>query len=682
MSRFKGIKVDRHVAFVVAMIVGVAFLYYADQVPQIAIALSRAGYPLTRHAMQRILFLIPIGYAALRSGLVGGAITLFVSVLIMMPRALFISPTPLDALSEVGTTTFAGGTLAWLIDKLGRGRLERERVALRLQAAAEVSALVSRSLDLQQLLQETLDAIVKRLDVGPLGGVFLLNEETQLLHLCAKHGLSPEFMAQEATVAIGECLCGLAAKSGEVIWSVSCPEDPRHTRQRDLSPHYHLIVPLKAREKVVGVAFFYPQRTLGAEEIELFATIGEQIGMAIENARLYEQTDAKLAKRISGLALLTDIAQITSQSLELDDMLDACLDRILQCWEADGPAVHLLDEQTGMWNLAYHRALPPELVPLIREVPLTRFPLEPILTKKQPILIADLDEFVADDRQVLERHGRKFHVAVPLRSRDKLIGSLVVRAKRPDTFTSGDLQLLSLIGSYVASAIERIRLQAEVKRFSALEERDRIAREMHDGLAQALGYLNLQSLRVADLLSSHRPDQARKELEQLRRAVKEAYEDVREGIFALRLAASREKGFIPNILAYLREFETQSGIEAQLVIDGDSAGRLSPTSELQLIRIIQEALTNIRKHSTASKALLRIESVGEEAKITIEDNGQGFDPDTLHEEAARHYGLQFMRERAESLGGRVEIETKPGEGTKVIVKVPVAKEEKWWKPNA
>ncbi len=682
MSRFKGIKVDRHVAFVVAMIVGVAFLYYADQVPQIAIALSRAGYPLTRHAMQRILFLIPIGYAALRSGLVGGAITLFVSVLIMMPRALFISPTPLDALSEVGTTTFAGGTLAWLIDKLGRGRLERERVALRLQAAAEVSALVSRSLDLQQLLQETLDAIVKRLDVGPLGGVFLLNEETQLLHLCAKHGLSPEFMAQEATVAIGECLCGLAAKSGEVIWSVSCPEDPRHTRQRDLSPHYHLIVPLKAREKVVGVAFFYPQRTLGAEEIELFATIGEQIGMAIENARLYEQTDAKLAKRISGLALLTDIAQITSQSLELDDMLDACLDRILQCWEADGPAVHLLDEQTGMWNLAYHRALPPELVPLIREVPLTRFPLEPILTKKQPILIADLDEFVADDRQVLERHGRKFHVAVPLRSRDKLIGSLVVRAKRPDTFTSGDLQLLSLIGSYVASAIERIRLQAEVKRFSALEERDRIAREMHDGLAQALGYLNLQSLRVADLLSSHRPDQARKELEQLRRAVKEAYEDVREGIFALRLAASREKGFIPNILAYLREFETQSGIEAQLVIDGDSAGRLSPTSELQLIRIIQEALTNIRKHSTDSKALLKIESVGEEAKITIEDNGQGFDPDTLHEEAARHYGLQFMRERAESLGGRVEIETKPGEGTKVIVKVPVAKEEKWWKPNA
>gem|GEM_PF-4031326 len=322
--------------------------------------------------MQRILFLIPIGYATLQCGPIGGAITLFLSALIMMPRVLLISPTPLDALSEVGAITFAGATLTWLIDKLGKERLERERTALRLQATAEVTGLVSRSLDLQQVLQETLDAIVGRLDLGPRGGVFLLDEETQLLHLRGQHGLSSEFVAQEATVAVGECLCGLAARSGEVIWSASCPDDPRHARQGELSPHYHLIVPLKAREKVVGVAFFYPRRAVDAEEIRLFTTIGGQIGMAIENACLYERTDEQLAKRVRELALLREIAQITGRSLALNDMLNACLDIVLEFWQAGKSAIHLLNERTGMWHLVCHRGLSTELVQYIKEVPLTR----------------------------------------------------------------------------------------------------------------------------------------------------------------------------------------------------------------------------------------------------------------------------------------------------------------------
>jgi len=681
MSRLKGIKVDRHVALVVAMVAGVGFLYYADEVPQIATALSRAGYPLTRHAMQSILFLIPIGYAALQSGPIWGAITIFVSALIMMPRVLFISPTPFDALSEVMATTFAGGALAWLIDKLGRERLERERMALRQQAVAEVTDLASRSLDLQQVLQETLDAIVGRLDVGPRGGVFLLDQETQLLHLRGQHGLSSEFVAQEATVVLGECLCGLVAKSGEVIWSASCPDDPRHARQGESSPHYHLIVPLKAREKVVGVAFFYPRRAVDAEEIELFVTIGEQIGMAIENTRLYEQTDAKLAKRIRDLALLMDIADITSQSLELDDMLNACLDIILGFWQAGKPSVHLLNEKTGMWDLVCHRGLSTELIEYIKEVPLTRGFLGKVAATGEAYFTTSIANYAPEARQIIERCGYNLPAFIPLKSRNRLLGCLTLSPERPGGFTTEDLQALILVGNEIASGIERIMLYGELQRFGALEERDRIARELHDGLAQALGYLNLQCLRVADLLSSNRRDPARKELEQLQRVVKEAYEDVREGIFALRLAASKEKGFIANIVTYLREFEAQSGIEAQLVIDGHSAGRLSPASELQLIRIIQEALTNVRKHTTASKAVVRIEGVGEEARITIEDNGQGFEPGVLKEEMVRHFGLQFMRERAESVGGTLEIETKPGEGAKVIVKVPFAEEGKWWRPS-
>ena len=676
-SRRKGARVDGRLAVVAATVVALAFLYYADQVPQIAAALSRIGYPLTRHAVQRILFLIPIGYAALVYGLLGGGITLLLSAVVMMPRVLFLSPTPLDAVSEVGATALAGGSLAWLIDKLGRERLERERSALRLQVTAEVTDLVSRSLEIEETLQQTLHAVLRRLDVGPRGGIFLLDEQKQVLCLRAQHGLSVEFVTEQATVAVGEGLCGAAAAAGEVVWSASCPDDPRHVRQGVSSPHCHLVVPLKARHKVLGVAFFYPHRAIDAEEIRLLASIGELIGAAIQNARLYEESELELERRMRGLALLTDVVEITSHAVEPDSMLSSCLDMIAQFWDLDGPAVHLVDRETGKWKLVYHRSLPAEVAESIKEIPFTSFPLAEIASKGQAMFVGDLARFGPERRQVLERLGRNSQVFVPLKSKDGLIGALGALAKGPQNFTSIDLQLLDLIGGHIASAMERIRLQEEVKRVSALDERDRLARELHDGLAQSLGYLNVQCSHVAGLLSSNRYSGAQEELQQLGAAIRETYDDLREAIFALTPAGSTGQGLIPTILAYLREFQAQSGIETQLLIDDEDTGQLPATTELQLIRVVQEALANVRKHAKAGKATVSIKRMEEEAIITVEDNGDGFDPHALDGQEARHFGLEFMRDRVESVNGTLETQSAPGKGTRVIVRVRVGGEEHW-----
>jgi len=690
-SRFKGIKVDRHVAFVVAMIVGVAFLYYADEVPPIAIALSRAGYPLTRHALQRILFLIPIGYAALQWESIGGAITIFVSALIMMPRALFISPTPLDALSEVAAITFAGGALTWLIDKLGRERLERERMALRLEAASIINAVARKaaeSLDLEELLQKTLSEIVETTKVQ-LGAIYVVDDSTGRLLPRAHVGLSEEQMAkiEQLRHSVADWSKSVASKGTPLVipdirgnpdlsWLLQHPGDKGKVRS-------YINVPFRTRERVLGTMGLVtsPGHQLDEWDIQLLVALGHQIGPAIHNAKLLEQTQRNERE----LRAFFDIAADVTSILDVDHILRLACERALQLSKSQFVVISLLSED-GQWLLMRAVALEESGIkePFLTRVPIGQGVSGKVALTGRAIVIEDYlrNQNISHELDArAEKRGIRSTVGVPIKMADKTLGVLMASRKEVQIYSEHEIELLSMLANQAGVALENTRLYEEVKYIATLQERDRIAQEMHDGLAQALGYLNLQCLRVADLLSSNRRDQARKELEELRRAVKEAYLDVRGGIFALRLAASKEKGFIPSILAYLREFEAQSGTDTELVIDGDSAGWLSPATELQLIRIIQEGLANVQKHAGADKAWISIERVGEEGKITIEDNGQGFDLDTLDGETARHFGLQFMRERAESVGGTLEIETKPGEGTKVIVKVPFAEEEKWWRPH-
>jgi signal transduction histidine kinase len=153
----------------------------------------------------------------------------------------------------------------------------------------------------------------------------------------------------------------------------------------------------------------------------------------------------------------------------------------------------------------------------------------------------------------------------------------------------------------------------------------------------------------------------------------EAYADVREAILGLRTSISLEQDLLTTLREYLRKFRQNSNIAAELELECDDPVTLTPAAEVQLIRITQEALTNVRKHARASHAWVRIRIVGNMAEVSISDNGRGFD---LLQSAAKegHFGLQTMRERAESVGGTVEILAAPGQGTTVQVRLPLATE--------
>jgi signal transduction histidine kinase len=156
----------------------------------------------------------------------------------------------------------------------------------------------------------------------------------------------------------------------------------------------------------------------------------------------------------------------------------------------------------------------------------------------------------------------------------------------------------------------------------------------------------------------------------MKRVVAGAYEEVRQAIFGLKLMVSRGLGLVPILVEYVHEFSEQTGIPVELKTAEGGAARLSPDAEIQLIRIIQEALANVRKHAHAEKAWVTFGTEGGKVQVVVQDDGQGFDPGEATRLGRGSFGLQSMRERAESMGGSFDVESRPGAGTKVIVLLP------------
>lgn len=275
----------------------------------------------------------------------------------------------------------------------------------------------------------------------------------------------------------------------------------------------------------------------------------------------------------------------------------------------------------------------------------------------------------------------KAYLAAPLRREGKVIGALCVADRSPRRFSPLEVELLKGLATQAAIAIENARLHEQLRNIAVIEERHWIAREMHDGLAQDLGYLNMKCKCVEQMLASNQVADAMAELKKINKVVRDAYEEVRQSILGLRTMVSRSLGLVPNLVEYLRCFEDWTGIAIELKITDERATWLSPHLEIQLIRIIQEALANIRKHAQARRAWVIFQTERGEAKVTVQDDGRGFDVEEATRPGRGFFGIQTMRERAESVGGTFKVESQQGKGTQVFVRFPIeGQEAASWRP--
>lgn len=236
------------------------------------------------------------------------------------------------------------------------------------------------------------------------------------------------------------------------------------------------------------------------------------------------------------------------------------------------------------------------------------------------------------------------------------------------------LLIVYTLFSFVAAIVPfrtNLNIRRRIEREAIIEERRRIAREIHDGVAQSLSYLNLKTKQVSDSVSSQNTVQALTELGDIRKVVQDTYEDIRESIDQLSTEI-RNLPIIPALANYTREFGDNNGIRVYFDVPR-AFPQLSPVAELQLLRIIQEALTNVRRHALATEVEVKLEKTSQAVEMLVKDNGQGFILSDLEKSSPGYHGLNIIRERAEGLGGSLHISTAPGEGTEVRVSLPIEK---------
>jgi len=236
-------------------------------------------------------------------------------------------------------------------------------------------------------------------------------------------------------------------------------------------------------------------------------------------------------------------------------------------------------------------------------------------------------------------------------------------------FSEDDERTLRYFADLAALAIELSYLHEELSSTAIEQERLRIAREMHDGMAQVLAYVNTKAQAVQQHVRRGRLEEADANLNQLAEAAREVYSEVRESILGLRTLAESPEEFSATVEEYLRKWEVHTGVSVNA--DLPSAVRVGGRTSLELLRILQESLANVRKHAKATEVRVSLASDGELLSLVVRDNGCGFDAESDDRSRSGRYGLVTMRERAHGVGGKLSIDSRPGEGTIVTAEVPL-----------
>jgi signal transduction histidine kinase len=267
-------------------------------------------------------------------------------------------------------------------------------------------------------------------------------------------------------------------------------------------------------------------------------------------------------------------------------------------------------------------------------------------------------------------------LTVPIELVDTPIGTLhLQRAPADAPFTPVDREIARMFATNAALVVQNDRLYDEVQALAVEAERHSLAREMHDSLAQVLSFVNTKAQAVELYLRNEDVNTARQQMAELSAAARDVYRDIREGIAALRVEVG-DRAVRDLIIEYAEQFADANRLPVTVTwpdIDpASNVPQLAPAAEVQLLRIVQEALSNVRRHAHAERILVTAQSEGEMLLVCIEDDGRGFEQGQVGRDGWPRFGLQTMAERASSVGGKLTIDSRPGAGTRVTARVPLA----------
>ncbi len=376
-----------------------------------------------------------------------------------------------------------------------------------------------------------------------------------------------------------------------------------------------------------------------------------------------------LADKNEELATLYEVAALLAEPGSTEDLCREFLRKLGARLGARAGAVRLIQADTGRLHLYVQEALPDEFVAAERCLERGEC-LCGEAAQRQRGGVYPLKRHVAGEEAYrCARIGFATVGVFPIRFGAQQLGVFNLYFREPHEFTPAQRQMLETMGQHLGIALESQRLAAREKEMAISEERNLLAQELHDSIAQSLAFLNLQAQMLEDSVAHGQIERARTELAQIREGIQASYDDVRELLvhFRTRLAQADIESAIASTLA---RFEGQTGIRTTFFQSG-SAMPLSPEIQIQVLHIIQECLSNARKHAGAGCVQVEMQR-GPSYRFQVSDDGSGFDPEQVTSDM--HVGLRIMRERAHRIGGCLSVRSRPGAGTEVALELPRARE--------
>lgn len=264
------------------------------------------------------------------------------------------------------------------------------------------------------------------------------------------------------------------------------------------------------------------------------------------------------------------------------------------------------------------------------------------------------------------------HLSVPLQAGEKTIGAVCVTRQQGRAFDGLEHRALELLARSVGVAISNAQVteanRHEARQDGVLQERQRVAAELHDNLAQTLSYVNLRAQHVENLLNGDRDDNALADISAIRTATSAAYEQVRVALTGLGEPPTADNSFSQELTDFVASLRESTGLNIDLALNEAAATKLDPLTQEQVLYIAREALVNAAHHAQAGQIWVRLGQTGDRTILVVEDNGRGFQPQDVNSDS--HLGLKIMATRAERLGGEFSLESQPGRGTKVMACFP------------
>ncbi len=372
----------------------------------------------------------------------------------------------------------------------------------------------------------------------------------------------------------------------------------------------------------------------------------------------------RLAQKTHSLQVLYDIASNINSARDMDDLLTCFLSTITELVGAVAAAVRLVTDDHQL-RLVASIGLDPDIVERERLVPIDRCLCGVTVASGELNSLPDLRHCAKlNGRPMFPVEGIEI-IAVPLMYRDRTLGIYNLFLDPSGLVQREEMQeLLTSIGKHLGMAVEKARLDTESKRLSIIQERTMLAHELHDSLAQTLAGLRFQSKMLEETLEKSGDVGALGEVNKIRAGVEDAHTELRELLVHFR-ARMDERGLIPALEEMLEGFRHETQIAAFFHNECQQLN-LSPDQEVQVLHIVQEALTNVRKHSGARNVRLLLHcDKGSGYRMLVEDDGNGLVSTNRQPLPGEHVGLSIMQERARRLGGTLRVEGEPGEGTRV-----------------